>query len=153
MKGIGIEYQVLNDTLLVVAPIVGGPSEALGIQSGDKIVRIDDSTSVGITQEGVQKRLRGPKGTKVTVTIVRAGMKDPLEFEITRDKIPIYTVDASFMVEKGVGYVNVNRFAATTHEEFFTAVVEHARPGDEEADPGPPQQCRRVPGAGVPDGG
>jgi carboxyl-terminal processing protease len=121
-EGIGIEYQVLNDTLLVVAPIVGGPSEALGIQSGDKIVRINDSTSVGITQEGVQKRLRGPKGTKVTVTIVRAGMKEHLEFEITRDKIPIYTVDASFMIEKGVGYVNVNRFAATTHEEFLTAV-------------------------------
>jgi carboxyl-terminal processing protease len=121
-EGIGIEYQVLNDTLLVVAPIVGGPSEALGILSGDKIVRINDSSSVGITQEGVQKRLRGPKGTKVTVTIVRAGMKEALEFEITRDKIPIYTVDASFMLEKGVGYVNVNRFAATTHEEFLTAV-------------------------------
>jgi carboxyl-terminal processing protease len=121
-EGIGVEYQVLNDTLLVVAPIVGGPSEALGIMAGDKIVKINDSTAVGITQEGVQKRLRGPKGTKVTVSIVRAGLKDPLEFEITRDKIPIYTVDASFLVEPGVGYINVNRFAATTHEEFFTAV-------------------------------
>jgi carboxyl-terminal processing protease len=121
-EGIGIEYQVLNDTLLVVAPIVTGPSEALGILAGDKIVKIDDSTAVGITQEGVQKRLRGPKGTKVTVLIVRAGLMDPLEFEITRDKIPIFTVDASFMVEPGVGYVNVNRFAATTHDEFFTAV-------------------------------
>ena len=121
-EGIGVEYQVLNDTLLVVAPIVGGPSEALGIMAGDKIVKINDSTAVGITQEGVQKRLRGPKGTKVTVSIVRSGLKDPLEFEITRDKIPIYTVDASFLVEPGVGYINVNRFAATTHEEFFTAV-------------------------------
>lgn len=122
-EGIGIEYQVLNDTLLVVAPIAGGPSEALGIMSGDKIVRIDDSSAVGITQAGVQKKLRGPKGTKVTVTIVRSGLKDPLEFEITRDKIPIYTVDASFMVEPGTGYVNVNRFAATTHEEFMQAVT------------------------------
>lgn len=121
-EGIGIEYQVLNDTLLVVAPIVGGPSESLGILAGDKIVKINDSTAVGITQEGVQKRLRGPKGSKVTVSILRAGMKESLEFEITRDKIPIYTVDASFMVEPGVGYVNVNRFAATTHDEFFTAV-------------------------------
>ena len=121
-EGIGIEYQVLNDTLLVVAPIVGGPSEALGIQSGDKIVRINDSSSVGITTEGVQKKLRGPKGTKVNVTIVRSGLKELLEFEITRDKIPIYTVDASFMVQPGVGYVNVNRFSATTHEEFLEAV-------------------------------
>jgi carboxyl-terminal processing protease len=121
-EGIGIEYQVLNDTLLVVAPIAGGPSEALGIMAGDKIVKINDSTAVGITQQGVQKRLRGPKGTKVTVSIVRSGLKDALEFEIIRDKIPIYTVDASFLVEPGVGYVNVNRFAATTHEEFFNAV-------------------------------
>ncbi len=121
-EGIGIEYQVLNDTLLVVAPIVGGPSEALGIQSGDKIVRINDSSSVGITTDGVQKKLRGPKGTKVKVTIVRSGLKELLEFEITRDKIPIYTVDASFMVQPGVGYINVNRFSATTHEEFLEAV-------------------------------
>ncbi len=121
-EGIGIEYQVLDDTLLVVAPIVGGPSEALGILSGDKIVRIDDSSAVGITQEGVQKKLRGPKGTKVKVTIVRSGLKERLEFEITRDKIPIYTVDASFMIQPEVGYVNVNRFAATTHEEFIEAV-------------------------------
>lgn len=121
-EGIGIEYQVLNDTLLVVAPIAGGPSEALGIQSGDKIVRIDDSSCVGITQEGVQKKLRGPKGSKVRVFIVRAGIKGNLEFEITRDKIPLYTVDASFMVDDGTGYVNVNRFAAKTHEEFVSAV-------------------------------
>ncbi|MEW6509502.1 MAG: S41 family peptidase [Bacteroidota bacterium] len=121
-EGIGIEYQVLDDTLLVVAPIAGGPSEALGIMAGDKIVRINDSSSIGITQEGVQKKLRGPKGSKVRVSIVRAGMKDLLEFEIIRDKIPIYTVDASFMVDDQTGYVNVNRFAAKTHEEFLDAL-------------------------------
>ncbi len=121
-EGIGIEYQVLNDTLLVVAPIAGGPSEALGIQSGDKIVRIDDSSSVGIAQEAVPKKLRGPKGTKVRVQIVRAGIKGVLDFEITRDKIPIYTVDASFMIDRETGYVNVNRFAAKTHEEFMDAL-------------------------------
>ncbi len=121
-EGIGIEYQVLNDTLLVVAPIVGGPSEALGIQSGDKIVRIDDSSAIGITQEGVQKKLRGPKGSHVKVTIVRAGIKDKLEFDIARDKIPIYTVDASFMIDRETGYINVNRFAATTHDEFMEAL-------------------------------
>ncbi len=121
-EGIGIEYQVLNDTLLVVAPIVGGPSEALGIQSGDKIVKINDSSAIGITQEGVQKKLRGPKGSHVKVTIVRTGIKDIIEFDIARDKIPIYTVDASFMIDSETGYVNVNRFAAKTHEEFMEAL-------------------------------
>jgi carboxyl-terminal processing protease len=118
-EGIGIEFQVLNDTLLVVSPIVGGPSEALGILGGDKIVKIDDTTAIGITQEQVPRKLRGPKGTKVHVTIVRAGLKDPLEFEITRDKIPIYTVDVACMVTPDIGYMNVNRFAATTHGEFL----------------------------------
>jgi carboxyl-terminal processing protease len=121
-EGIGIEYQVLNDTLLVVAPIIGGPSEALGIQSGDKIVKINDSSAIGITQEGVQKKLRGPKGSHVKVTIVRTGIKDKIEFDIARDKIPIYTVDASFMIDGETGYVNVNRFAAKTHEEFMEAL-------------------------------
>jgi carboxyl-terminal processing protease len=122
-EGIGIEYQVLADTLLVVAPITGGPSEALGIQGGDKIVRINDSSAVGITQEGVQKKLRGPKGSRVKVSIVRSGMRELLDFEITRDKIPIYTVDASFMIDGQTGYVSVNRFAAKTHDEFLAAVT------------------------------
>jgi carboxyl-terminal processing protease len=122
-EGIGIEYQVLNDTLLVVSPIVGGPSEALGIQSGDKIVRINDTSAVGITQDGVQKKLRGPKGTHVKVAIIRTGFKEKLEFDIIRDKIPIYTVDASFMVDEHTGYINVNRFAATTRDEFVDALA------------------------------
>ncbi len=128
-EGIGIEFQVLNDTLLVVAPIVGGPSEALGIQAGDKIMKIDDSTSVGITEAGVRQKLRGPKGTKVRVSILRAGIKDLLEFDITRDKIPLYTVDASFMVDDEVGYVSVTRFAATTHSEFVQAVSDLKQKG------------------------
>ena len=121
-EGVGIEYQVLNDTLLVVSPIVGGPSEALGIQAGDKIVKINDSSAIGITQEGVQKKLRGPKGSKVKVLIIRAGIPNPIEFDITRDKIPLYTVDASFMVDDQTGYVSVTRFAAKTHDEFLDAV-------------------------------
>lgn len=121
-EGVGIEYQVLNDTLLVVSPIVGGPSEALGIQAGDKIVKINDSSAVGITQEGVQKKLRGPKGSKVKVLIVRAGIPNLLEFDIIRDKIPLYTVDASFMIDDQTGYVSVTRFAAKTHDEFMDAV-------------------------------
>lgn len=121
-EGIGIEFQVLNDTLLVVSPIVGGPSEALGIQAGDKIVRIDDSSAIKITEAQVRSKLRGPKGTKVRVAIVRSGMKDLLDFEITRDKIPLYTVDASFMIDDRTGYVSVTRFAANTHSEFVEAV-------------------------------
>jgi carboxyl-terminal processing protease len=122
-EGIGIEYQVLNDTLLVVSPIAGGPSEGVGIQGGDKIVKINDSSAVGITQEGVQKKLRGPKGTKVRVAVYRAGMKDLLDFEITRDKIPLYTVDTGFMVDGTTGYIRVNRFAATTYDELTEALT------------------------------
>ncbi len=122
-EGVGIEYQVLNDTLLVVTPIVGGPSEALGIMSGDKIVKINDTSCVGITQNGVQSKLRGPKGTHVKVAIARAGIKDLLEFEIVRDKIPIYTVDSGFMWDDKTGYISVTRFAATTHDEFVAAVT------------------------------
>jgi carboxyl-terminal processing protease len=122
-EGIGIEYQVLNDTLLVVSPIAGGPSEGVGIQGGDKIVRIDDSSAIGITQEGVQKKLRGPKGTKVRVSVHRTGIKDLLEFEIVRDKIPLYTVDAGFMLDENTGYVRVNRFAATTYDEMSEALA------------------------------
>ncbi len=121
-EGIGIEYDILEDTLTVVSPIPGGPSEALGILAGDKIVKIDDSSSVGIKRDDVPKKLRGKKGTKVKVGILRSEESKQLDFEIVRDKIPIYTVDVSFMVDKEVGYVNVNRFAAPTHAEFADAV-------------------------------
>src|ERR1041385_8403615 len=87
-EGIGVEFDVINDTLIVVAPVAGGPSEALGILAGDKIVRIDDSSSVGIKRDDVPKKLRGPKGTHVKVAIYRTGEKDLLDFDITGDKIP-----------------------------------------------------------------
>lgn len=121
-EGIGIEFAVLNDTLVVVSPIAGGPSDALGIEAGDKIIKINDTSAIGITQDMVPKKLRGPKGTRVKVTILRPGMKDLLTFDIVRDKIPLYTVDAAFMVNDDVGYVNVTRFSATTHTEFVEAV-------------------------------
>jgi carboxyl-terminal processing protease len=116
--GIGIEFDVLNDTIIVVAPISGGPSEALGILSGDKIVKIDGQSSVGMKRDDVPSKLRGPKGTKVVVTVHRSGVPELIDFNITRDKIPIYTVDASFMITRDVGYIAVNRFAQTTYEEF-----------------------------------
>ncbi len=122
-EGIGIEFDVLNDTLMVVSPISGGPSEALGILAGDKIVKINDTSSVGIKREEVPKKLRGPKGTKVKVSIARIGIKGLLEFDIIRDKIPLYSVDVSYMINSEVGYISVNRFSATTRDEFVSALL------------------------------
>lgn len=122
-EGIGVEYDVINDTLLVVSPVPGGPSEALGIMAGDKIVKIDDSTCVGIKRDDVPKKLRGPKGTHVRVSIHRQGSKNLIDFDITRDKIPLYSVDVSYMLTPEVGYISVNRFSATTHDEFVQALT------------------------------
>ncbi|MGO9480412.1 MAG: S41 family peptidase, partial [Candidatus Kryptoniota bacterium] len=97
-EGIGIQFDVVDDTLIVVTPIAGGPSEMVGIEAGDKIVNIDHKSSIGITTDEVMKKLRGPKGTKVNVTILREGVDKPLDFEITRDKVSIYSVIASFMI-------------------------------------------------------
>jgi carboxyl-terminal processing protease len=117
-EGIGVEFEIRSDTLRVVTPIPGGPSEALGILAGDKIVKINDSSAVGITQDEVPKKLRGPKGTHVKVTIFRAGEKNLIDFDIVREKIPIYTVDVAMMVGPETGYISVTRFAATTTQEF-----------------------------------
>lgn len=128
-EGIGVEFAVVNDTLFVVTPIIGGPSEALGIEAGDKIVKINDTSAIGITQDMVPKKLRGPKGTHVKVAIARAGMPQLLEFDIVRDKIPLYTVDASFMINGDMGYVMVSRFASTTQNEFVEAITKLKREG------------------------
>ena len=120
--GIGIEFQIVNDTLTVVSPISGGPSEALGIMSGDRIIKIDSVSAVGITNEEVRNKLRGKAGTKVGVTILRHGVKDPIEYEITRDKIPLYSVDTHFMIDNKIGYVSVSRFAETTYDELVSAL-------------------------------
>ncbi|MCS7084782.1 MAG: S41 family peptidase [Bacteroidia bacterium] len=120
-EGIGVEFSIVDDTLLVVAPIAGGPSERLGIESGDRIVKINSENvaGIGITNQEVMKRLRGPKGTHVKVSIKRQGEKELLEFDIERDKIPIYSVDYSYMVNKETGYIKVSRFAETTMTEFL----------------------------------
>lgn len=122
-EGIGVEFEVVNDTLLVISPIAGGPSEALGIMGGDKILKINDTSCIGIKQNDVPKKLRGPKGTHVKVSIARAGVKDLVEYDIVRDKIPIYTVDAAFLYDDNIGYIRVNRFAQTTHDEFLAAIT------------------------------
>jgi carboxyl-terminal processing protease len=121
-EGIGVEFDVIADTITIVSPIAGGPSIALGIQAGDKIVRINDTSAVGIGRSEVPKKLRGRKGTTVRVHIKRAGEKDLLTFDITRDKIPLNSVDAYFIIDNtDVGYITVNRFSATTHEEIVNA--------------------------------
>lgn len=121
-EGIGVEFSIVNDTITVVQPIGGGPSASLGIMSNDKIVRIDGKSSIGFTTDQVMKSLKGPKGTKVSVSIARSGVKELLEFEIVRDVIPLYSVDVSTMLNDKVGYVNVTRFAETTSKEMFAAL-------------------------------
>ncbi len=121
-EGIGIEFQIVNDTLTVVSPITGGPSEALGIMAGDRIVKIDKESCIGISNDDVRKKLRGPAGTKVTVLIYRTGVKDGIEYEITRDKIPLFSVDASTMLDTKTGYISVSRFAEKTTDELVEAL-------------------------------
>lgn len=119
--GIGIEFNIINDTIVVVAPINGGPSEKLGIRSGDRIVTIEDSliAGTGIANKDVISMLRGERGTKVKVGIYRKGHQELIDFKIKRDKIPIYSVDTGYMVEDKIGYIKISRFAATTYDEFL----------------------------------
>ncbi|EMS32250.1 Carboxy-terminal processing protease [Mariniradius saccharolyticus AK6] len=123
--GIGVEFGIIRDTIYVVAPLTGGPSEKLGIQSGDQIIKVDGKTvaGTGITNRDVFDLLRGPRGSKVIVDIRRKSQKDLLNFEIIRDKIPQYSINASYMVDETTGYIKVTRFAATTHEEFRKSVT------------------------------
>ena len=116
--GIGVEFNIFHDTIVVVSALSGGPSEALGIQSGDKIVKVDGKNlaGVGVTSSDVMKALKGPKGTEVKVTVLRRDQE--IDYSIVRDKIPQYSVDVAYMVDSEVGYIKVNRFAATTFDEF-----------------------------------
>jgi carboxyl-terminal processing protease len=125
-EGIGIQFNILKDTIYVVTPISGGPSEKLGIRAGDKIVQIEGETvaGVGIKNGDVGKKLKGPKGTTVNVGIQRSGEDDLIAFDIERDKIPIFSLDAAFMVNKDIGYIKISRFAKTTMQELQTALIE-----------------------------
>jgi len=119
-EGIGIQFNIFHDTLLVVSPISGGPSEKVGLRAGDKIIEVDGENIAGINLQNsdVQKKLRGKKGTKVTLGIKRRNNNELLNFTITRDKIPIFSVDASYMATPEIGYIKVNRFAKNTTTEF-----------------------------------
>ena len=123
-EGIGVYFNVLDDTIIIVSPVSGGPSEKVGIRAGDRIVRIEGENvaGVGITTGKVKDKLMGPKGTRVSVEILRRGVKGLLPFTITRDKIPIYSLDAAYMLDDEIGYIKLNRFSATTMDEFHKAL-------------------------------
>lgn len=123
-EGIGVRYQMENDTLLVINTVQGGPSEKMGILAGDRIIMVGDSTIAGMkfTTREIQRRLRGPKGSHVDLGIMRQGEKQLLWFNVTRDKIPVYSIDASYMAAPAVGYIKVSRFAQTTAHEVDEAM-------------------------------
>lgn len=122
--GIGIEFSILNDTITVTAPLIGGPAEKLGIQTGDKIVKINDTLVANkkIANKDVFKKLRGKSGTTVKVGIQRPTVPDILDFTITRDAIPLYSIDVSYMMNSEVGFIKINRFSAETYTEFVNAL-------------------------------
>lgn len=121
--GIGVEFNIINDTIRVITPIEGGPSEKIGIRAGDKIVKVEGKIVAGvkITNKEVFDKLRGKSGSTVSVSILRSGIHKPLIFNITRDAIPLYSIDASYMVNATVGYIKISKFAATTYDEYLKA--------------------------------
>jgi carboxyl-terminal processing protease len=121
-EGIGIEFQVVNDTITVVSSITGGPSEAIGIISGDRIVKINGEKSIGYKSDQVLRKLRGKKGSEVTLTIYRPSTHNISNYRIVRDKINIYSVDVAIIVDKGTGYINLTRFSDTTTDEMLKAL-------------------------------
>ena len=125
-SGVGIRFQVLKDTIMVVQAIPGGPSEKVGLMAGDQIIKINDQlvAGIGMKNKGVRDRLLGDKGTKVNVSIKRRNQKNILDFEIVRDKIPIYSVDASYMVNSNTGYIKLNNFSSTTLSEIRKATFD-----------------------------
>jgi carboxyl-terminal processing protease len=123
-EGIGVQFNLLNDTIYIISPISGGPSERVGIQAGDRIIEIDSENvaGVGISNTQVREKLMGEKGTQVTVAVKRRNEQSLIEFTITRDKIPIYSLDAAYMVDDETGYIRLNRFSFTTVSEFEEAL-------------------------------
>ncbi|MBK7214247.1 MAG: S41 family peptidase [Bacteroidales bacterium] len=130
-EGVGIQFQIFHDTILVVSPVPGGPSDKLGIQAGDKIIKINGENAFGskINNQYVLDHLRGPKGSKVTVEILRRGTKGLIEYPIIRDKIPLNSLDASYMVTPEIGYIKLARFARTSADEFRDATAQLRKQG------------------------
>lgn len=123
-EGIGVQFNMLDDTLVVIQPTSKGPSERAGIVAGDRIVSVDGEPIAGVKmdRDSIMRKLRGPKDSKVVLGVVRRGVKDLLTFKITRDKIPVNTLDAAYMIAPGIGYIHLDRFGATSGEEIHTAI-------------------------------
>lgn len=132
-EGIGIQYNMLQDTLFVIQTIAGGPSEKAGILPGDRIVMANDTAIAGakMTTEEIMRRLRGPKGSKVDLKVRRPGSKELLSFTVKRDRIPIHSIDAAYLIQEGTGYIRLNRFASTTSKEFAQALSQLRKEGME----------------------
>lgn len=129
--GVGIQFQMLEDTLYVVQTIAGCPAAKVGVLPGDRMIFIEDTLIAGVKMQtsDIMKRLRGPKGTVVNVKILRRGVNGLIDFSITRDKIPLYSVDASYMIGKEIGYIKINSFGATTYREYLEAVEKLKKAG------------------------
>ena len=123
-EGIGVQFNMIDDTLMVIQPVTNGPSEKVGIIAGDRIVSVNDTAIAGVkmSKEEIMRRLRGPKDTKVVLGVVRTGIKDRLTFTVVRDKIPVKSIDAAYMIRPGIGYIRIGNFGATTHQEFCDAL-------------------------------
>lgn len=124
-EGIGVEFRIQRDTITVMNVIAGGPSEGVGVLAGDRIVKVDGKNVAGIkiTNNEVMKKLKGKRGTKVKIDVYRRGLKKLLEFTIYRDVIPTYSLDIAYMITNNIGYIKLNKFSATTHDEFINALL------------------------------
>ena len=132
--GIGVQFNMVDDTLLVIQPVTNGPSEKLGIQAGDRIVAVNDTAIAGVkmSREEIMKRLRGPRGTMVKLSIVRRGIKDQLVFNVKRDKIPLTTLDAAYMIRPNIGYIRLGSFGMTSPKEVVHAIDSLKKKGMED---------------------
>ena len=130
-EGIGVQFNMVQDTLLIIQPVLGGPSEKVGILAGDRIVSVNDTAIAGVkmSRDDIMKRLRGKKGTKVRLGIVRRGIKGVQQFTVVRDKIPVHTVDAVYMIRPQVGYIRIGSFGATTYNEFMEGIAKLQQQG------------------------
>ena len=130
-EGIGVQFNMVEDTLLVVQTVSNGPSERVGILAGDRIVSVNDTAIAGVkmSKEEIMRRLRGPKGTVAMLGIVRRGIQEKLTFKVVRDKIPVHSIDAAYMVRPQVGYIRIGNFGATTHDEFCESLKKLQKEG------------------------
>jgi len=130
-EGIGVQFRMENDTITVILPVANGPSEKLGIKAGDRIVKIEGKNVAGIkiSTNDVMRKLKGPKGTQVNISIFRRGVKGLIDYTITRDVIPTYSMDIAYMAEHGTGYIKLNNFSATTHDEVHEALEQLKKDG------------------------